>query len=148
MSIGIYTCLRFIKLWKTNQLYKFNFRKISLILNKIKINLFQSILCYSNYKNICRNKLCNKLCTLVLPLTFKMNAIKILILISNGGKIYILSPSEKNGYISWRRKKKYIMIASPFSSFSFMKGKKINVKMFYFSATNCPNSFRSWWNSR
>lgn len=100
VSIGIYTCLRFIKLWKTNQLYKFNFRKISLILNKIKINLFQSILCYSNYKNICRNKLCNKLCTLALPLTFKMNAIKILILISNGGKIYILSPSEKNGYIS------------------------------------------------
>lgn len=107
MSIRIYTCLRFIKFWKTNQLYKFNFRKISLILNKIKINLFQSILCSSNYKNICRNKLCNKLCTLALPLTFKMNAIKILILISNGGKIYILSPSEKNGYISWRRKKIY-----------------------------------------
>lgn len=147
MSIGIYTCLRFIKLWKTNQLYKFNFRKISLILNKIKINLFQSILCYSNYKNICRNKLCNKLCTLALPLTFKMNAIKILILISNGGKIYILSPSEKNGYISWRRKKKYNDCIALFFVFIY-EGEKINVKMFYFSATNCPNSFRSWWNSR
>lgn len=39
-------------------------------LKKIKMNLFQSILYFSNYKNICRNKLCNKFCILALPLTF------------------------------------------------------------------------------
>lgn len=51
-----------------------------------------------------------------------MSAIEILILISYGGKIYILSPSEKK-WLHFTKKKKMV-IASAFSSFSYMKGKK------------------------
>lgn len=42
----------------------------TILKKKMKMNLFQSIVYFSNCKNICRSKLCNNLWILALPLIF------------------------------------------------------------------------------